>query len=74
MQRYNHLLIPFKPLKKTSLKHLTFKTAFVLDLGSGKCRSEFHALLKKNIGLNSPYIPYPASNLSISCLRMDQNI
>ena len=31
------------------LKHLTFKTVFLLALGSGKCRSEIHAWLHKNI-------------------------
>ena len=34
---------PFEPLKKPSLKHLTFKTVFLLALGLGKCRSEMHA-------------------------------
>ena len=29
--------------KEPSLKHLTFKTVFLLALGSGKCRSEIHA-------------------------------
>ena len=40
---------PFEPLKEASLKHLTFKTVFVLALGSGKRRSEIHAWLHKNI-------------------------
>ena len=40
---------PFEPLRKASLKHLTFKTVFLLALGSGKCRSEIHAWLNKNI-------------------------
>ena len=40
---------PFEPLKKASLKHLTFKTVFLLALGSGKRRSEIHAWLHKNI-------------------------
>ena len=40
---------PFKPLKEVSLKHLTFKTVFLLALGSGKRRSEIHAWLHKNI-------------------------
>ena len=34
---------PFEPLKEASLKHLTFKTVFLLALGSGKRRSEIHA-------------------------------
>ena len=40
---------PFEPLKEASLKHLTFKTVVLLALGSGKCRSEIHAWLHKNI-------------------------
>ena len=40
---------PFEPLRKASLKHLTFKTFFLLALGSGKRRSEIHAWLNKNI-------------------------
>ena len=34
---------PFEPLKEASLKHLTFKTVFLLALGSGKCRSDIPA-------------------------------
>ena len=34
---------PFEPIKEASLKHLTFKTVFLLALGSGKRRSEIHA-------------------------------
>ena len=40
---------PLEPLKEASLKHLTFKTVFLLALGSGKRRSEIHAWLHKNI-------------------------
>ena len=40
---------PFEPLRKASLKHLTFKTVFLLALGSGKRRSEIHAWLFRNI-------------------------
>ena len=40
---------PFEPMRKASLKHLTFKTVFVVALGSGKRRSEIHARLYKNI-------------------------
>ena len=40
---------PFEPLTEASLKHLTFKTVFLLALGSGKHRSEIHAWLHKNI-------------------------
>ena len=34
---------------KASLKHLTFKTVFLLALGSGKRRSEIHAWQNRNI-------------------------
>ena len=40
---------PFEPLKDATLKHLTFKTVFLLALGSGKRRSEIHAWQNKNI-------------------------
>ena len=36
-------------MRKASLKHLMFKTVFLLALGSGKRRSEIHAWLFKNI-------------------------
>ena len=34
---------PFEPIKEACLKHLTFKTVFVLALGLGKCSGEIHA-------------------------------
>ena len=40
---------PYEPLREASLKHLTFKTVFLLALGSGKRRSEIHAWQHKNI-------------------------
>ena len=40
---------PFEPLREASLKHLTFKTVFLLALGSGKRRSEIHAWQHKNM-------------------------
>ena len=40
---------PFEPIKKTSLKLLTFKTVFLLALVSGKRRSEIHAWQNRNI-------------------------
>ena len=40
---------PFEPLWEASLKHLTFKTVFLLALGSGRRRSEIHAWQHKNI-------------------------
>ena len=40
---------PFEPIKEASLKHLTFKTVFLLALGWGKRRSEIHAWQNRNI-------------------------
>ena len=40
---------PFEPIKEACLKHLTFKTVFLLALGSGKRRSEIHAWQNRNI-------------------------
>ena len=40
---------PFKAINKASLKQLTFKTVFLLALGSRKCRSQIHAWQNKNI-------------------------
>ena len=40
---------PFEIMQKVCLKHLTFKTVFLLALGSGKRRSEIHAWLYENI-------------------------
>ena len=51
---------PFEPLKDASLKHLTFKTVFLLALASGKRRSEIHAWLFKNIRNQSDW-----SNVSL---------
>ena len=46
---------PFEPLKEASLKHLTFKTVFLLALGSGKRRSEIHAWLHDSIRHQSDF-------------------
>ena len=40
---------PFEPMKDTDPKHLTLKTAFLLALASGKCRSEFHAWVANKV-------------------------
>ena len=40
---------PFEPMKDTNLKHLTLKTAFLLALASGKCRSEIHAWVSNKV-------------------------
>ena len=39
----------FEPMKDTDLKHLTLKTAFLLPLASGKCRSEIHAWVANKV-------------------------
>ena len=67
---------PFEPLIEASLRHLTFKTVFLLALGSGKRRSEIHAWLHKNIrhqtGVRCPCTPHPAIYPRISWLRRAQ--
>ena len=40
---------PFEPMKDTDLKHLALKTAFLLALASGKCRSEIHAWVANKV-------------------------
>ena len=65
---------PFKPIKEASLKHLTFKTVFLLALGSDKRRSEIHAWQKKtsDTSLTGPRCPcthHPAFFLKISWLK-----
>ena len=70
---------PFEPLKEDSLKHLTFKTVFLLALGSGKRRSEIHAWLHKNLstsqtGLRCPCTLHPASYPRISWLNRVQKV
>ena len=58
---------PFEPIKEASLKHLTFKTVFLLALGSGKRRSEIHACQNKNIRHKSDWRRvslYPSVQLS----------
>ena len=66
---------PFEPLRKASLKHLTFKTVFVLALGSDKRRSEIHAWLYRNIrhkrtGVRSPFTRLQAFSPRTSWLGM----
>ena len=39
---------PFEPLREASLKHLTFKTVFLLALGSGKRRSDTRLAAQKH--------------------------
>ena len=41
--------VPFESIKEASLKRLTFKTVFLLALGSGKHRSEIDAWQNRNI-------------------------
>ena len=66
---------PFKPLKKASPKHLTFKTVSLVAFGSGKCRSEMHAWLNRNIRHQADLFKvsmYPSSSfLSKNQLAMD---
>ena len=56
---------PFEPIKEASLKYLTFKTVFLLALGSVKCRSEIHAWQNRNIRHQSDWSKvslYPSSS------------
>ena len=55
---------PFEPMKDTDLKHLTLKTAFLLALAFGKCRSEIHAWVANkvsNLG-QLEKVPFPSSD------------
>ena len=76
-----HQLIkaPFEPLKEASLKHLAFKTLFLLALGSGKRRSVIHAWLHKNIRHQSDWskvslYPSPSFFPRTSWLRKVQTV
>ena len=56
---------PFEPMKDTDLKHLTLKTAFLLALASGKCRSEIHARVANkvsNLGQWEKVALFPSSD------------
>ena len=46
---------PFEPMQDASLKHLTFKTVFLLALASGKRISEIHAWLNKYVSYKDNY-------------------
>ena len=63
---------PFELIKEASLKHLTFKTVFLLALGSAKHRSEIHAWQKRNIRHQSDWskvslYPSPSQRGSRQC-------
>ena len=71
--------VPFEPNREASLKHLTFKTVFLLALGSGKCRNEIHALQNKIldtnlIGQRCLCIHHPAFFLRISWPKRVQTV
>ena len=56
---------PFEPMKDTALKHLTLKTAFLLALASGKCRSKIHAWVANkvsNLGQWEKVALFPSSD------------
>ena len=70
---------PFEPIKEASFKHLTFKTVFLLALGSGKRRSEIHAWQTKIsdtrlIGPRCPRTHHPAFWQRISWPRRVQTV
>ena len=55
----------FEPMKDTDLKHLALKTAFLLALASGKCRSEIHAWVANkvsNLGQWEKVALFPSSD------------
>ena len=56
----------FEPIKEASLKHLTFKTVFLLALGSGKSRSEIHAWQNRlDTSPTGQGVPVPVTQLSL---------
>ena len=72
VQKWNHSVVlneltkaPFESMKDTDLKHLTFKTAFLLALASGKNRSEIHAWVANkvsNLGQWEKVALFPSSD------------
>ena len=73
-----HQLIkaPFEPLNEASLKHLTFKTVFLLALGSGKRRRSMLGYIRTSdtnqTGLRCPCTLHPAFYPRTSWLRKVQ--
>ena len=64
---------PFEPLKEASLKHLTFKTVFLLALGSGNPMLGYiRTSDSSQSGLRCPCIPHPAFYPRTSWLRRIQ--
>ena len=59
----------FEPIKEASLKHLTFKTVFLLALGLGKCRSEIHAWQTDILDTNPIGQGVPVSITQLSILE-----
>ena len=56
---------PFEPMKDSDIKQLTLKTAFLLALASGKCRSEIHAWVANkvsNLGQWEKVALFPSSD------------
>ena len=56
---------PFEPMKDSDIKHLTLKTAFLLALALGKCRSEIHAWVANkvsNLGQWEKVALFPSSD------------
>ena len=58
---YTHQLTkaPFEPLKEASLKHLTFKTVFLLALSSDKHRRSMHCYIRHQSNWSTVSL-YPA--------------
>ena len=52
---------PYEPLQEASLKHLTYKTVFLLAMASGERRSELQALV-----LDSKYLQYKTQGSGVT--------
>ena len=70
---------PFQPLRDASMKHLTFKTVFLLALGSGREEVRYMPGNKRTsdtnpIGPSCPCIHHPAFSLKISWLKRVQTV
>ena len=71
--------VHFEPIKEASLKHLTFKTGFLLAQGSGKRRCEIHAWQTEILDTNPtsqrcPCTHHPAFSPRISWPKRVQTV
>ena len=62
---HEHTKAPFESMKDADLKHLTFKTTFLLALASTKCYSKIHAWVANkvlNLGQWEKVALFPSSD------------